>query len=334
MDIKFVKIAYLFLCFILCVVLITVISCNDENETGETLSETSQDNSSDSTQEYEEEINIEELDYTIDGISYTIEHFDNPINGFGQSYSSFDGTNYHLYSDNSYLLKNGYVVLIEPWRVATMESEHWYWHYKYYLCSIDGDRPAHPEYGRRGIYLFLETNDGKYIVNEGDTVVYDSEWNLIETLDTFFSYAYPLDNGRYFAVNDTWSKQNLSDYYTPMLLIIFPPERFALYRYTEKLTETEFAEIRAVDGGFECVYPEDSEKSGEILFYPVDDMVPFDEQYFTLVYDEESEQYYYLDIAGNKLFDMNFDFACGPTNNSAVVRVDKDYYVIQAIAQD
>ena len=31
---------------------------------------------------------------------------------------------------------------------------------------------------------------------------------------------------------------------------------------------------------------------------------------------------------------MNFDFACEPTNNSAVVRVDKDYYVIQAIAQD
>ena len=318
---------------LICAFITGAVSCEDADKLPDDTADTS-DDTVQTTETVLDEPAIDELDYTIDGISYTIEHFDNPINGFGQSYSSFDGTNYHLYSDNSYLLKNGYVVLIEPWRVATMESEHWYWHYKYYLCSIDGDRPAHPEYGRRGIYLFLETNDGKYIVNEWDTVVYDSEWNLIETLDTFFSYAYPLDNGRYFAVNDTWSKQNLSDYYTPMLLIIFPPERFALYRYTEKLTESEFAEIRAVDGGFECVYPEDSEKSGEILFYPVDDMVPFDEQYFTLVYDEESEQYYYLDVAGNKLFDMNFDFACEPTNNSAVVRVDKDYYVIQAIAQD
>ena len=323
MDSKFVKIAYLFLCFILCVVLITVISCNDENETGETLSETSQDNSSDSTQEYEEEINIDELDYTIDGISYTIDYFDNPKEYFYIERNAYYDT---LSGKKGYLLKNGYVILLDPYIVF---NEHPY--YSYYLYSINGERPADT---RSSFSLFVETNDGNYIVNEGDTVVYDSEWNLIETLDANFSYAYPLDNGRYFAVNDTWTKQYFSDFLTPGIIWERLPERFALYRYTEKLTESEFAEIRAVDGGFECVYPEDSEHSGESLFYPVDDMVPFDEQYFTLVYDEESEQYYYLDIAGNKLFDMNFDFACGPTNNSAVVRVDKDYYVIQAIAQD
>ncbi|HIX91259.1 MAG TPA: hypothetical protein H9681_00105 [Firmicutes bacterium] len=216
--------------------------------------------------------------------------------------------------------------MLDPYIVF---NEHPY--YSYYLYSINGERPADT---RSSFSLFVETNDGNYIVNEGDTVVYDSEWNLIETLDANFSYAYPLDNGRYFAVNDTWTKQYFSDFLTPGIIWERLPERFALYRYTEKLTESEFAEIRAVDGGFECVYPEDSEHSGEILFYPVDDMVPHDEQYFTLVYDEESEQYYYLDVAGNKLFDMNFDFACEPTNNSAVVRVDKDYYVIQAIAQD
>ena len=323
MDSKFVKIAYLFLCFILCVVLITVISCNDENETGETLSETSQDNSSDSTQEYEEEINIDELDYTIDGISYTIDYFDNPKEYFYIERNAYYDT---LSGKKGYLLKNGYVILLDPYIVF---NEHPY--YSYYLYSINGERPADT---RSSFSLFVETNDGNYIVNEGDTVVYDSEWNLIETLDANFSYAYPLDNGRYFAVNDTWTKQYFSDFLTPGIIWERLPERFALYRYTEKLTESEFAEIRAVDGGFECVYPEDSEKSGEILFYPVDDMVPHDEQYFTLVYDEESEQYYYLDVAGNKLFDMNFDFACEPTNNSAVVRVDKDYYVIQAIAQD
>ncbi len=323
MDSKFVKIAYLFLCFILCVVLITVISCNDENETGETLSETSQDNSSDSTQEYEEEINIDELDYTIDGISYTIDYFDNPKEYFYIERNAYYDT---LSGKKGYLLKNGYVILLDPYIVF---NEHPY--YSYYLYSINGERPADT---RSSFSLFVETNDGNYIVNEGDTVVYDSEWNLIETLDANFSYAYPLDNGRYFAVNDTWTKQYFSDFLTPGIIWERLPERFALYRYTEKLTESEFAEIRAVDGGFECVYPEDSEHSGEILFYPVDDMVPHDEQYFTLVYDEESEQYYYLDVAGNKLFDMNFDFACEPTNNSAVVRVDKDYYVIQAIAQD
>ena len=328
MNSKFVKITYLFLCFILCVVLISAISCNDGNETGESLSETSQDNSSDSTQEYEEEINIDELDYTIDGISYTIEHFDNPKKGFG--YSSYDSPLYHLGADNGYLLKNGYVVLIE---VNLWFNGHGFC--RYYIYSTDGKRTSCPEYNPDfGLYLVLETDDGNYIVNDGQTIIYDSEWNPIETLDVSFTYAHPLDNGRYFAVNDVWTMNYYSEFWNPGGIWDFLPERFALYRYTEKLTESEFAEIRAVDGGFECVYPEDSEKSGESLFYPVDDMVPFDEQYFTLVYDEESEQYYYLDVAGNKLFDMNFDFACEPTNNSAVVRVDKDYYVIQAIAQD
>ena len=311
---------------LICAFITGAVSCEDADK----LPDDTADTSDDTVQTTETVLDgpaIDELDYTIDGISYTIEYFDNPKEYFYIERNAYYDT---LSGKKGYLLKNGYVILLDP-NIVINERPY----YSYYLYSINGERPAHPKYDTRsGFRLFVETDDGKYIVNEWDTVVYDSDWNLIETLDTFFSCANQLDNGRYFAVIDTWTKQYFSDFLNPGGLWERLPERFALYRYTEKLTESEFAEIRAVDGGFECVYPEDSEKSGEILFYPVDDMVPHDEQYFTLVYDEESEQYYYLDVAGNKLFDMNFDFACEPTNNSAVVRVDKDYYVIQAIAQD
>ena len=322
-----IKKIYVYLHISLCLTLIAAASCGDDEQNipGETTVGVTIDDSEVTTTE----VDVDERDYTAGEISYKIEAFDNPRDHYGYR-NYYDSTNYIPSKDKGYLLKNGYVLVIEE---RMTFNEHQYG--GYYLYSMNGKRPEHPEYDPiNGFYLLIETNDGKYIVNEGDTVVYDSEWNLIETLDANFSYAYPLDNGRYFAVNDTWTKQYFSDFLTPGIIWERLPERFSLYRYTEKLTESEFAEIRAVDGGFECVYPEDSEKSGEILFYPVDDMVPFDEQYFTLVYDEESEQYYYLDVAGNKLFDMNFDFACEPTNNSAVVRVDKDYYVIQAIAQD
>ena len=312
---------------LICAFITGAVSCEDADKLPDETADTS-DDTVQTTETVLDEPAIDELDYTIDGISYTIEHFDNPKKGFG--YSSYDSPLYHLVADNGYLLKNGYVVLIE---VNLWFNGHGFC--RYYIYSTDGKRTSCPEYNPDfGLYLVLETDDGNYIVNDGQTIIYDSEWNPIETLDVSFTYAHPLDNGRYFAVNDVWTMNYYSEFWNPGGIWDFLPERFALYRYTEKLTESEFAEIRAVDGGFECVYPEDSEKSGESLFYPVDDMVPFDEQYFTLVYDEESEQYYYLDIAGNKLFDMNFDFACGPTNNSAVVRVDKDYYVIQAIAQD
>lgn len=307
---------------LICAFITGAVSCEDADKLPDDTADTS-DDTVQTTETVLDEPAIDELDYTIDGISYTIDYFDNPKEYFYIERNAYYDT---LSGKKGYLLKNGYVILLDPYIVF---NEHPY--YSYYLYSINGERPADT---RSSFSLFVETNDGNYIVNEGDTVVYDSEWNLIETLDANFSYAYPLDNGRYFAVNDTWTKQYFSDFLTPGIIWERLPERFALYRYTEKLTESEFAEIRAVDGGFECVYPEDSEKSGESLFYPVDDMVPHDEQYFTLVYDEEYEQYYYLDVAGNKLFDMNFDFACGPTNNSAVVRVDKDYYVIQAVAQD
>ena len=312
---------------LICAFITGAVSCEDADKLHDETADTS-DDTVQTTETVLDEPAIDELDYTIDGISYTIEYFDNPKKGFG--YSSYDSPLYHLGADNGYLLKNGYVVLT---RVNLWFNGHGFC--RYYIYSTDGKRTSCPEYNPDfGLYLVLETDDGNYIVNDGQTIIYDSEWNPIETLDVSFTYAHTLDNGRYFAVNDVWTMNYYSEFWNPGGIWDFLPERFALYRYTEKLTETEFAEIRAVDGGFECVYPEDSEHSGESLFYPVDDMVPFDEQYFTLVYDEESEQYYYLDIAGNKLFDMNFDFACGPTNNSAVVRVDKDYYVIQAIAQD
>ena len=312
---------------LICAFITGAVSCEDADKLPDDTADTS-DGTVQTTETVLDEPAIDELDYTIDGISYTIEHFDNPKKGFG--YSSYDSPLYHLGADNGYLLKNGYVVLIE---VNLWFNGHGFC--RYYIYSTDGKRTSCPEYNPDfGLYLVLETNDGNYIVNDGQTIIYDSEWNPIETLDVSFTYAHPLDNGRYFAVNDVWTMNYYSEFWNPGGIWDFLPERFALYRYTEKLTESEFAEIRAVDGGFECVYPEDSEKSGEILFYPVDDMVPHDEQCFTLVYDEESEQYYYLDVAGNKLFDMNFDFACEPTNNSAVVRVDKDYYVIQAVAQD
>ena len=315
-----IKVMWIFI-GIFCAFITGAVSCEDADKLPDETADTS-DDTVQTTETVLDEPAIDELDYTIDGISYTIDYLENSKNNF--RYGTIDIVNRPV-SEKGFLLQNGYVV-ISHWCMSVQGKNY----YLYYIIGMDGNSPDIIK--NEEIHQLSVTDNGNIIItyDSGDTEVYDSQLNLIELPDTNFYYAFSLDNGRYFAVNDEFS----SAYMGLPSFAILPPERFALYRYTEKLTESEFAEIRAVDGGFECVYPEDSEKSGESLFYPVDDMVPFDEQYFTLVYDEESEQYYYLDVAGNKLFDMNFDFACGPTNNSAVVRVDKDYYVIQAIAQD
>ena len=189
---------------LICAFITTAVSCEDADKLPDDTADTS-DDTVQTTETVLDEPAIDELDYTIDGISYTIEHFDNPKKGFG--YSSYDSPLYHLGADNGYLLKNGYVVLT---RVNLWFNGHGFC--RYYIYSTDGKRTSCPEYNPDfGLYLVLETDDGNYIVNDGQTIIYDSEWNLIETLDANFSYAYPLDNGRYFAVNDTWTKQYFSD---------------------------------------------------------------------------------------------------------------------------
>ena len=116
----------------------------------------------------------------------------------------------------------------------------------------------------RGVF---GTVDGDVIATDqnGDTVVFDSGWKVIESGLKLY-YIRQLDGDRYFAVNDA----QMTDYSWARGVdggdIV---EKYALYRLTEKLTDCKYDEIIPTAEGFDCVYTENGIKKHDL--YRVND---------------------------------------------------------------
>ena len=95
---------------LICAFITGAVSCEDADKLPDDTADTS-DDTVQTTETVLDEPAIDELDYTIDGISYTIEHFDNPKEYFYIERNAYYDT---LSGKKGYLLKNGYVILLDP----------------------------------------------------------------------------------------------------------------------------------------------------------------------------------------------------------------------------
>lgn len=184
-------------------------------------------------------------------------------------------------------------------------------------------REPYPKFYR----VVVETDEGNIITAtpNGMVVVYDKNWNVVDTADDIY-YAAALDGGRYFAVNDTV----LVDFDMGHPSYYEPPEIYALYRYTEKLTECKYSSIIECDGGYECIYTdENGEVQSDII--PVKDKIILGVADIVPAYNGETQKYYLADKSGVKIIEDEFDYISNVADNRAVVRIEDKFYILNLI---
>ncbi len=171
-----------------------------------------------------------------------------------------------------------------------------------------------------------ETEEGTWILSAGKTAaVYDADWKLLENLERPVYAGYPLDGGRYYAVNDTYRQE-----YGFAVGVDGEsnPELYALYRYTERLTDCCYTHIETCEDGFRCYT--DPERT-EFVLYEADDIVSLPEPAFTSVLDERTGYYYCIDKTGTRIPNKRFTYAFSPQGNTAVAWIyDKAYQITYA----
>ena len=240
---------------------------------------------------------------------------------------SFDGDKYFLDPeqwesdagwDTAHMMKNG-CILIAHTRSRGMGLDF----RDYYIKTADG-RDALPDDGRNCYRAVLETDDGRYFVTDqtGNTSVYD---NGLESIGSglHFYHAYALDGGRYFAVDD----EIMNDYSYGRGVDAGPVvEKYALYRYGEKLTDCVYENITLVQGGFLCSFRDEDGAQREELVR-ADDIVPA-EKTLSLTFDETSGKYIYTLPDGENALDTTFDKASPLVNGSAVVVQDGKFLIL------
>ncbi len=224
-------------------------------------------------------------------------------------------------SDGGYLLSNGDVLLKQY-----VSSFRGHTFYRHFLCQSDGTMR---EFGdNKYLRVVLETDKNEIIITgrTGKTTVYDQNWNVLYTPETRILSADPLDGGRYFAVNDSYMVSlegaeggDGAGSYNHYLV--------ALYRYTEKLTECVYTHIEPCEEGFLCKNID----TRESVIIEVDDKVEVAEtapSSFARAWDEESQKFYYMDAAGEKLGEQLYDFAWKPIQNQAIAKIDGRLYLV------
>ena len=113
---------------------------------------------------------------------------------------------YLLREDGGFILENGNIVIRKFG--AKRGGNTYYYHYIY---DTDGNR-IHPGNAKEKFYrnycrVILETDQNTVIVTDksGKTMLFDSAWNELDMQgEVNFFHSYPLDDGMYFAVNDTY----------------------------------------------------------------------------------------------------------------------------------
>ena len=241
---------------------------------------------------------------------------------------SFEGDEYFLDPeqwesdagwDTAHMMKNG-CILIAHSRSRGMGLDY----RDYYIKTADG-RDALPDDGRNCYRAVLETDDGRFFVTDqtGNTNVYDNDLEVIGS-GLHFYHAYALDGGRYFAVDD----EIMNNYSYGRGVDAGPlVEKYALYRYDEKLTDCVYDNITPVQGGFLCSF---RDKNGEprAELVRADDIVPV-EKTLSLTFDETSSKYFYALTDGENALDISFDKASPLVNSSAVVVQDGSFLILR-----
>lgn len=225
------------------------------------------------------------------------------------------------------LTKNGFLLTGEL-RLSTGTTEY----YEYRLTDTDGNIvKVSPDDTGDYYREFIETVDGNYIVTgeNGDTSLYDADFNVLAD-GLHFYHAEVLDGGRYFAVNDT----TMTDFgYARGADGGEITEKYSLYRLTERLTDCKYDRITLSDGGFDCVYTENGGERHD--FFAADDIAGIEKPPYELVksdYDYANARYSkneYLDADGKNAFGISFDAATGIVNDSALVKMDGNFYILR-----
>ncbi len=241
---------------------------------------------------------------------------------------SFEGDEYFLDPeqwesdaswDTAHMIKNG-CILIAHTRSRGMGLDF----RDYYIKTADG-RDALPDDGHNYYRAVLETDDGRYFVTDqtGNTNVYDTDLEVIGS-GLHFYHAYALDGGRYFAVDD----EIMNDYSYGRGVDAGPVvEKYALYRYGEKLTDCVYDNITPVQGGFLCSFRDEDGAQREELVR-ADDIVPA-KKTLSLTFDETSGKYIYTLPDGENALDTTFDKASPLVNGSAVVVQDGNFLILR-----
>ncbi len=215
--------------------------------------------------------------------------------------------------DKIHVSKNGSIIISLSQMLTSAQTYYLHTLYTPDSTRLTGDN-------RDTFHIAWETDEGNWILSTGEAAVYDENWNLLASLDRPMYAGYPLDGGRYYAVNDTYRQE-----------IGFAvgvdgennPELYALYRYTERLTDCVYTRIEPTEGGFHCY----TDKTNYVL-YPADDMIAMPEPTFFVAQDERSGMYYYVDGTGERILDKRFTYAFPPDGNYAVAWVyDKAYLI-------
>ena len=176
--------------------------------------------------------------------------------------------------------------------------------------------------------VVLETDEGNVIASDamGKAAIYDREWNKISDINDIY-FAISLDGGRYFAINDT---EKVEIDYAIGVDGYQQKEKYALYRYTEKLTDCKYSSITPCEGGFECIYPDENSLHKSDTIY-VDDKIPLPEPEIVPMYNEQNGKYYFADSNGNKIIEDEFDYISNIANNRAVVLKEDNFYILDLV---
>lgn len=240
----------------------------------------------------------------------------------------FDGDEYFLDPaqwesdagwDAAHMMKNG-CILIAHTRSRGMGLDF----RDYYIKTADG-RDALPDDGHNYYRAVLETDDGRYFVTDqtGNTNIYDNNLDIIGS-GLHFYHAYALDGGRYFAVDD----EIMNDYSYGRGVDAGPVvEKYALYRYGEKLTDCVYDNITPVQGGFLCSFRDEDGAQREELVR-AEDIVPV-EKTLSLTFDKTSGKYIYTLPDGENALGTTFDKASPLVNSSAVVVQDGKFLILR-----
>ncbi len=226
---------------------------------------------------------------------------------------------------NYRLLRNG--AILERRFASTNGGAVHYYNFVYdengeeYKITYSNDkyRGAGPHYR-----MVLETDTGDVIVsnNIGETELYGEDWELKETVPDLY-FGYTLDGGRYFAFND---KELVEITYAIGVDGYQQKETYALYRYTEKLTDTKYNSIIDCEGGFECTFV-DEKGNVQVDFYSVADKAPHNVPEFTVK--SVDGKYCACDNDGNVIVDKDFDYLSEFLHNRAIVIFEKKVYVLE-----
>ena len=233
---------------------------------------------------------------------------------------SFEGDEYFLDPeqwesdagwDTAHMMKNG-CILIAHSRSRGMGLDY----RDYYIKTADG-RDALPDNGRNCYRAVLETDDGRCFVTDmnGNTDIHDNNLEVIGS-GLHFYHAYALDGG------------SMHDYSYGRGVDAGPlVEKYALYRYGEKLTDCVYDNITPVQGGFLCSFrDENGTLRAELV--RADDIVPV-EKTLSLTFDETSSKYFYALTDGENALDISFDKASPLVNRSAVVVQDGSFLILR-----